>query len=112
MSLPFRPSDQCYQPRVNQNDLYVTPVHDNHKPVYMTSYSREEDFFPQGSGNTSHAMNPCTITSEPAYNNEMYTPLIDWVNSFNDPYCLLANSIGDFRDGIILCHLVANIACN
>lgn len=25
--------------------------------------------------------------------------LIDWVNSFNDPYCLLVNGVEDLRDG-------------
>lgn len=46
--------------------------------------------------------------------------LIDWVNSFNDPYCLLVNSIIDLTDGklhlikplgIALCHLVGFVAC-
>ena len=62
----------------------------------------------------TNAINPCTITSDQAFpvNDEKYTHLIDWVNAFNDPYCLLANSISDFRDGIILCHLVGHIACN
>lgn len=38
--------------------------------------------------------------------------LVDWVNSFNDPYCLLVNSFHDLRDGIALCHLVGYIACS
>jgi len=38
--------------------------------------------------------------------------LIDWINSFNDPYCLLVNSFRDLRDGIALCHLVGYIACS
>eukprot|EP00347_Sterkiella_histriomuscorum_P018003 403347156 len=37
--------------------------------------------------------------------------LIDWVNSFNDPYCLLVNSLNDLKDGIALCHLVGFITC-
>ena len=28
-----------------------------------------------------------------------FQSLIDWVNSFNDPYCLLINSINDLKDG-------------
>jgi hypothetical protein len=39
-------------------------------------------------------------------------PLIDWINSFNDPYCLLVNSFGDLTDGIALCHLVGFIVCS
>jgi hypothetical protein len=39
-------------------------------------------------------------------------PLIDWVNAFNDPYCLLVNSLDDLRDGIAFCHLVGFIACS
>lgn len=37
--------------------------------------------------------------------------LVDWVNSFNDPYCLLVNSMSDLTDGIGLCHLVGLIVC-
>ena len=49
--------------------------------------------------------------------------LIDWVNSFNDPYCLLVNSLVDLNDGkhnnlpmisyigVALCHLVGFISC-
>jgi hypothetical protein len=37
--------------------------------------------------------------------------LIDWINSFNDPYCLLVNSLADLADGIALCHLVGLIVC-
>ena len=39
-------------------------------------------------------------------------PLIDWINSFNDPYCLLVNSFSDLADGIALCHLVGFIVCS
>ena len=39
-------------------------------------------------------------------------PLIDWINSFNDPYCLLVNSFSDLIDGIALCHLVGIIVCS
>ena len=39
-------------------------------------------------------------------------PLIDWLNSFNDPYCLLVNSLDDLKDGIAFCHVVALIACS
>lgn len=55
MSMPFRPSDQCHQPPISgmSRDLYVTPVHDNHKTVYLNSYSREEEMFLPVSGNTS-----------------------------------------------------------
>ena len=38
--------------------------------------------------------------------------IIDWVNSFNDPSCLLVSNWCDFRDGIALCHLVAMVGCN
>lgn len=38
--------------------------------------------------------------------------LIDWINSFNDPYCLLINQMNDLTDGIALCHLVGYIACS
>jgi len=38
--------------------------------------------------------------------------LVDWANSFNDPYCLLVNSFQDLQDGIALCHLVGYIACS
>jgi len=38
--------------------------------------------------------------------------LIDWVNSFNEPSCLLVSSFQDLRDGVALCHLVAEVACN
>ena len=31
--------------------------------------------------------------------NSNFQSLIDWVNSFNDPYCLLVNSLNDLRDG-------------
>ena len=29
----------------------------------------------------------------------MKESLIDWINSFNDPYCLLVNSFDDLKDG-------------
>lgn len=32
--------------------------------------------------------------------------MIYWVNSFNNPYCLLASSSIDFKDGIIFCELL------
>jgi hypothetical protein len=38
--------------------------------------------------------------------------LIDWVNSINDPYCLLANCVTDLQDGVVLCHLVCMACCN
>lgn len=33
--------------------------------------------------------------------------MIYWVNSFQNPYCLLASSSTDFKDGIIFCELVS-----
>ncbi|CDW89619.1 UNKNOWN [Stylonychia lemnae] len=51
-----------------------------------------------------------TLTSSIVYNANL-GPLIDWVNSFNDPYCLLVNSLNDLRDGIAFCHLVGLITC-
>ena len=63
--------------------------------------------------------------------------MIDWINSFNDPYCILINSLEELRDGkyrfklflnyinnirklinkcecigIALCHLVGSITCS
>ena len=43
---------------------------------------------------------------------EHWQNLIDWVNSFNDPYCLLVSQFEDFSDGITLCHLVSLVVCN
>jgi hypothetical protein len=44
--------------------------------------------------------------------NEQWQSLIDWVNSHNDPYCLLVSSFQDMLDGVALCHLVAMIVCS
>ena len=52
---------------------------------------------------------PAMHFNEPAAN---LAPLIDWLNSFNDPYCLLVNSLDDLKDGIAFCHVVALIACS
>ena len=43
---------------------------------------------------------------------EQWQSLIDWVNSHNDPYCLLVNTFKDMWDGIALCHLVGIIVCS
>ena len=48
--------------------------------------------------------NPRQHSNDPASN---LAPLIDWLNSFNDPYCLLINSLDDLKDGIAFCHVVA-----
>jgi len=40
------------------------------------------------------------------------TLIVDWINSINDPYCLLVNSLWDLEDGVVLCHLVAQSCCN
>lgn len=41
---------------------------------------------------------PLQYNSEVGTNSSLQT-LIDWVNSFNDPYCLLVNSVNDLKDG-------------
>ena len=43
---------------------------------------------------------------------DQWRSLIDWVNSFNDPYCLLVTTYRDLLDGVALCHLVAIIVCS
>jgi hypothetical protein len=43
---------------------------------------------------------------------DQWRSLIDWVNSYNDPYCLLVTTYRDLLDGIALCHLVAMIVCS
>jgi len=35
--------------------------------------------------------------------------LINWVNSFESPYCLLASEAKDFRSGIVLCEVIHEI---
>jgi hypothetical protein len=38
--------------------------------------------------------------------------LVDWVNSFDDSYCVLVNALpDDLRNGIVLSHLVGYIVC-
>ncbi len=33
--------------------------------------------------------------------------MIYWVNSFNNPYCLLASTSNDFKDGVVFCELLS-----
>ena len=41
------------------------------------------------------------------------TSLMDWVNSFDDPYCVLVSSVPeDLANGIVLSHVVGFIACS
>ena len=47
-----------------------------------------------------------------AQHEDLWQNLIDWVNSFDDPNCLLVSSFDDLKDGIALCHLVGLIVCN
>ena len=43
---------------------------------------------------------------------DQWQGLIDWVNSFSDPSCLIVSGFADLHDGVALCHLVAQVACN
>ena len=38
--------------------------------------------------------------------------VIDWVNQFNNQYCLLVCSKEDFQSGVALCHLVGQVVCS
>jgi hypothetical protein len=38
--------------------------------------------------------------------------LIDWINSFDDPHCVLVSKLPqDLSNGVILSHLVGNVVC-
>ena len=41
------------------------------------------------------------------------TSLMDWINSFDDPYCVLVSSLPeDLLNGVVLSHIVGFIACS
>ena len=37
-----------------------------------------------------------------------YLMLIDWINTIDEPSCLLVNDIDDLRDGSVLCDIVSH----
>jgi len=39
--------------------------------------------------------------------------LIDWINSFDDPFCVIVSQLPqDLLNGVVLSHLVGYIACS
>ena len=34
--------------------------------------------------------------------------LLDWINTIDEPSCLLVSDIDDLRDGVVLCDIVSN----
>jgi hypothetical protein len=38
--------------------------------------------------------------------------MIDWINQFDEPACLLVSTYEDLLDGVALCHLVAKLCCS
>ena len=59
------------------------------------------------SGNLNFARESGSPYRNDATIDDHWQNLIDWVNSFDDPHCLLISSFNDFNDGIALCHLVS-----
>ena len=37
--------------------------------------------------------------------------MIDWINQFDEPTCLLVNSYEDLMNGVALCHMVSKLTC-
>lgn len=100
--------------------LYQTPQQLTHKRLghYSSAYNQ---FQTSGlKGNSVTYTNMDVSSSQRGKVNEY--ALIDWVNSFNDPHCLLVSSLNDLKDGnlclnlthlgIAFCHLVGFIACS
>ena len=68
-----------------QNQHHMPPYEDQGTPSHANSHIQHQTL------NQSQIQN--------ANSNHILGPLIDWVNSFNDPYCLLVNSLNDLKDG-------------
>lgn len=56
---------------------------------------------------------PQTSFSARYHNQLSEQNLIDWINSFDDAYCVLVCQLpDDMQDGVVVSHLVGNIACS
>jgi len=62
--------------------------------------------------------NPTREIARPHYqshshlHSQKWQQMINWINQFEEPSCLLVNQVSDLSTGVALCHIVANITCS
>ena len=87
---------------------YIQTSLDEISPNYINNAQGSS---PAISGNMTFQKNNVFKGGEVQYEDH-WQNLVDWINSFDDPNCLLVSSFDDLRDGIAICHLVGLIVCN